>query len=53
MNEPVDPQWSKVRELRKMAEDYARKDDMLAASMLDSEASRLADKLREPSPESP
>ncbi len=47
MNDPVDVQWRKVRELHKEAGDYARKGDMLAAALLDAEASRLADRLRE------
>jgi hypothetical protein len=42
VNIPTDPRWDEVTRLRGQADDYARKGDMLAAAMLDSQASRLA-----------
>jgi hypothetical protein len=45
MTEPVGDSWYEVRRLRREAEDYARRGDMLAASTLDALATGMARRL--------
>lgn len=43
----MDARWREVLCLRQQADDYARKNDFLAAALLDSQASDLAKAIRE------
>ncbi len=38
--------FDEVRSLRKQADDYARKNDMLAAALCDTRASQMVERLR-------